>query len=413
MKAVSRPTHSFAFLAPLAITVATVMITFGMTAAQAQDQTVAPEWYDQEKVDAWGRNLVALLNAGKIEEASQFVPFDGMFEVAIVDLVREKKDDPEVLAYLKEFYSIFKSVVTPKGKRDGTTDFLQSGTEGDMAYVLLRVLPKNKPKAPELQYLQISIAPMNDSYGVEDVFSLRADKSLNTVCRTLFLGMMPESVFEKIETWSDEHKSIHAERANIMAVLEQCRLSDPSCIDSFLALDPPRPHDLVLLEACSGVVFENTDDPDQIKKVMKAWQVARPQGFCNLIWNACGMRRLGGDGWAEANKIFDVMQKYPLFQNDAYLDVLSADHSMRLQQPADAEAHAIAAVQKEPNLFIARHVLHLILAKKDDFASIAKSLSELAQLDQAFTLKYIADTEQLARFRESDEGKALLAELQK
>ena len=35
MKAVSRPTHTIAFLAPLAIAVATVMITFGMASAMA------------------------------------------------------------------------------------------------------------------------------------------------------------------------------------------------------------------------------------------------------------------------------------------------------------------------------------------------------------------------------------------
>ena len=146
---------------------------------------------------------------------------------------------------------------------------------------------------------------------------------------------------------------------------------------------------------------------------MKAWQVGRPNGFCNLIWNACGMRRLGGDGWDEANKIIGVMQKYHLFENDAYLDVLAADHSMRGNKPEIALSHATSAVQKEPNLFIARHVLHLILAKNDDFVSIAKSLGELAQLDKAFTLKYIGDTAQLAKFRDSDEGKALLADLQK
>ena len=397
---------------PIATAVALLLSLFALPPGHAQDASAAPEWYDQEKVDAWGRHLVSLLNEGKIDEASEFVPYDGMYEVAIVDLVREQKDDPEVLAYLKEFFPVFKSVVAPQGGDRGSTDFLKSGTEGGMAYVLLRVLPKGKPKAPELNYLQISIAPMNDSYGVEDVFVVRADKSLNVIARTLFLAMMPEAVFEKVEKWSEEHAAIHAQRDNIMAIMNQARQGDPSCIDSFLALDPPRPQDLVLLEVCSKTVFENSDDPEQIKKVMKAWQVGRPNGFCNLIWNACGMRRLGGDGWDEANKIIAVMQKYPLFENDAYLDVLAADHSMRRNKPGQAESHAISAVQKEPNLFIARHVLHLILAKKDDFDGIAGSLGELAQLDQAFTVQYIRDTPQLAGFRESEQGKALLAELQ-
>lgn len=371
MTTLPRPSPLLAHFATLPIAPVIAFLCMHLTPLRAQDQPPAPEWYEQEKVDAWGRHLVGLLNAGKIAEASKYVPFEDMFEVAIVDLVRDKKDDPEVLAYLEEFFPIFRSIVTPQGADRGTTDFLQSGVEEGMVYVLLRILPKAKPKAPELNYLQISIAPMKDSYGVEDIFVVRADKSLNVVARTLFLTMMPESVFQKVENWSEEHTSIHAQRAEIQAIMQQAQRGDPGCIDSFFALDPPRPHDLVLLEACSTAVFENTDDPDQIKKVMKAWQVGKPTGFCNLIWNACGMRRLGKEGWDEANKIIAVMQKYPIFKKDAYLDVLAADHSMRRNQPGIAQEHAINAVQKEPNLFIARHVLHLILAKNDDFASIA------------------------------------------
>ena len=147
MTSAIRPPHPFASHAKLTFAAVIGLLSIGIAPLHAQDQPAAPEWYDQEKVDTWGRNLVSLLNAGKIEEASKFVPFDGMYEVAIVDLVREQKDEAEVLAYLKEFYPIFKSIVTPQGGDRGTTDFLKSGTEGDMAYILLRVLPKGKPKA--------------------------------------------------------------------------------------------------------------------------------------------------------------------------------------------------------------------------------------------------------------------------
>ncbi len=404
-------------LVTIALTAATIALALitATVPAHSQSTPAAADWYDQAKVDAWARHLVNLLNAGNIEEASKFVPFDGMYEVAIVDLVREKKDDPEVLAYLKQFYPIFKSVVTPQGGDKGSTDFLKSGVEGGKAYVLLRVLPKGQPRAPELNYLQIGIAPTADgsSYGIEDVFILRTDKSLLTVCRTLFIAMMPDAVFEKIDKWSDEHASIHKQGPEIVAIMKQASSGDATCIDTFLALDPPRPDDLVLLEACSKSVFKNTDDPDQIKKVMKAWQVGRPQGICNLIWNICGMRRLGGAGYDQANKGLAVMRGIEMFANDGYLDVLSADHSMRRNKPEIAEPYARSAVAKEPSLFIGRHVLHLVLAKKDDFEGIAKSLRELSQLDSAFTLKYFQDTPQLEAFRGSDAGKALLVDLQK
>jgi len=382
--------------------------------SQSAPTATGVDWYDREKVDAWARNLVNLLNAGDIDAASRFVPFDGMYEVAIVDLVREKKADPEVLAYLKQFYPIFKSVVTPQGSDKGSTDFLKSGVEGGLVYIVLRVLPKGQPKAPELNYLQISIAPNVDgsSYGVEDVFILRSDKSLLTVCQTLFLAMMPDQVFQKVGTWSDEHIAIHDQAADILAIMKQASSGDATCIDNFLALDPPRTHDLVLLEACSKAVFENTDDPDQIKKVMKAWQAGRPQGICNLIWNTCGMRRLGGQGYDLANKGLDAMRRIEMFASDGYLDVLSADNAMRSNKPEIAEQHARNAIAKEPNLFIGRHVFHLVLAKKGDLEGIAKSLRELARLDSAFTLKYLQGTPQLEAFRGSDAGKAVLAELQ-
>ena len=146
-----------------------------------------------------------------------------------------------------------------------------------MAYILLRVLPKGKPKAPELNYLQISIVPTDDSYGIEDIFIVRADKSLNVIARTIFVAMMPDTVFQKVGKWSEEHTSIHAQQADIMAIMQQAQKGDAACIDSFLALDPPRPHDLVLLEVCSKTVFGNSDNPDQIKKVMKA----------KLYWRSC------------------------------------------------------------------------------------------------------------------------------
>jgi len=384
------------------------------TSAQSQSQTAATDWYDQEKVDAWARQLVILLNAGQIDEASKFVPFDELYEVAIVDLVREKMDDPEVLAYLKQFFPMFKSVVTPQGIEKGSTDFLKSGVEGGMVYILLRVLPKNQPQAPELNYLQIAITPTanGDGYGIEDVFVLRSDKSLNIVCRTLFLAMMPDAVFQKVGKWSDDHTSIYEQGAEILAIMKQASSGDASCIDSFLALDPPRPKDLVLLEACSTAVFTNSNDADQIKKVIKAWQIGRPKGICNLIWNICGMRRLGGEGYDQANKGLDVMRGIEMFANDGYLDVLSADHAMRRSKPEIAEQHARNAIAKEANLFIGRHVLHLILAKKDDFEGVAGSLRELANLDKAFTLQYLKDTPQLEAFLDSSTGRALLAELQ-
>ncbi len=406
-------------LSPLAtIALAATALALALTTtvpAHAQNQPAAADWYDQQKVDSWARHLVSLLNAGDIDEASQFVPFDGIYEVAIVDLVRKKIDDPEVLAYLKEFFPIFKSVLTPQGGDKGSTDFLKSGVDSGKAYILLRVLPKGQSRAPELNYLQVGIAPAPDSSGyvIEDVFILRSDKSLNTVCRTLFLAMMPDSVFEKVGQWSDEHASIHKQGADIMAIMKQAGSGDAACIDSFLALDPPRPHDLVLLETCSTAVFENSNDPGQIKKVIKAWQVGRPKGICNVIWNTCGMRRLGSEGYDQANKGLDVMRGIEMFANDGYLDVLSADHSMRSNKPEIAEQHARNAVAKEPDLFIGRHVLHLILARKDDFEGIAKSMRELAQLDSAFTLKYLQDTAQLEAFRSSDAGKALLTDLQK
>lgn len=124
------------------------------------------------------------------------------------------------------------------------------------------------------------------------------------------------------------------------------------------------------------------------------------------------MRRLGGRGCEEANKIFDAMQRYEMFKNDAYRDVLGADHAMRLDRSDDVEAHAQSAVAKEPGLFIARNALHLVQAKKADFAGIARSLRELAEHAAAFAAKYARSTAQLAAFRDSAEGKALLAELQ-
>ena len=65
MTTLLRPSHPIAFFAILTIATATVMLSLGTARIHAQDQTPAPEWYDQEKVDAWGRNLVDLLNAGK------------------------------------------------------------------------------------------------------------------------------------------------------------------------------------------------------------------------------------------------------------------------------------------------------------------------------------------------------------